>query len=226
MALKKNIELLLTETVENLGIVGDVVNVKPGHARNYLLPLGIAEVPTPEKIEALKELRATAKAELEALRERRVDTIGNLESIVLKLTRSCNDQGILYGSVTQRDIADGLLEGELEVEERAIRLSQPIRRVGSYTVLIQFEKELSAEIGIEVLPDRTLEELEEDEMEFDDEGELIEKPKRSRSKKSRDKETGEADGGAGEEPAKDAEAEDDEDSPPPDRADPADPPSS
>ena len=171
----KKVELLLNETIEHLGIVGDVVSVKPGYARNYLLPLGIAEVPTEEKVEALKELRKTAKAQLEALRAQRVETIGNLESITLKLTRSCNDQGVLYGSVTQRDISDALLEGEMQVDERAVRLNQPIRHVGSYTVLIQFEKDLRSEITIEVLPDRTLEEL-DDDMEFDDEGELIEKP--------------------------------------------------
>ena len=175
MASKKNVELLLNETIEHLGIVGDVVTVKPGYARNYLLPLGIAEIPTEEKVEALKELRETAKAQLEALRAQRVETIGNLTSITLKLTRSCNDQGVLYGSVTQRDISDALLEGELEVDERAVRLTQPIRHVGNYSVLIQFEKDLRAEITVEVLPDRTLEELDE-EMEFDDEGELIEKP--------------------------------------------------
>lgn len=186
MARKKNIELLLNETVENLGIVGDVVKVKPGHARNYLLPLGIAEVPTPEKIEALKELRATAQAELEQLRAQRVDTVGKLDGVNLKLTRSCNDQGVLYGSVTQRDISDALHEGDLDVEERAIRLNQPIRRVGTYTVLIQFDKELRVEVGIEVLADRTLEELEDEEMEFDDEGELIEKPRRAKRAKTED----------------------------------------
>ena len=171
----KKVELLLNETIEHLGIVGDVVSVKPGYARNYLLPLGIAEVPTEEKVEALKELRKTAKAQLEALRAQRVDTIDNLESITVKLTRSCNDQGVLYGSVTQRDISDALLQGEMQVDERAVRLNQPIRHVGSYTVLIQFEKDLRSEIMIEVLPDRTLEEL-DDDMEFDEEGELIEKP--------------------------------------------------
>ena len=171
----KKVELLLNETIEHLGIVGDVVSVKPGYARNYLLPLGIAEVPTEEKVEALKELRKTAKAQLEALRAQRVETIDNLESITVKLTRSCNDQGELYGSVTQRDISDALLEGEMQVDERAVRLNQPIRHVGNYTVLIQFEKDLRSEITIEVLPDRTIEEL-DDDMEFDDEGELIEKP--------------------------------------------------
>ena len=175
MSAKKTVELLLNETVENLGIVGDVVKVKPGFARNYLLPLEIAEVPTEEKIEALKEKRATAKAQLEALRAQRIETTAKLEGISLKLTRSCNDQGVLYGSVTQRDISDALAEGDLMVEERAIRLNQPIRRVGSYSTLIQFEKELRVEIAIEILPDRTLEELDEDDMEFDEDGELIEK---------------------------------------------------
>jgi large subunit ribosomal protein L9 len=176
VASKKNVELLLNETIEHLGIVGDVVTVKPGYARNFLLPLGIAEVPTEEKVEALKELRKTAKAELEALRAQRVETVGKLENITVKLTRSCNDQGVLYGSVTQRDISDALQEGDMMVDERAVRLNQPIRHVGSYSVAIQFEKDLRAEIGIEVIADRTLEEL-DDEMEFDDDGELIEKKK-------------------------------------------------
>lgn len=179
MASKKNIELLLNETIEHLGIVGDVVNVKPGYARNFLLPLGIAELPTPEKIEALKERRSAAKAELEALRTQRAETVGKLDSVSIKLTRSCNDQGVLYGSVTQRDISDALRDGELDVDERAVRLNQPIRHVGTYNVLIQFEKELRAEITIEVLPDHTIEEL-DDEMEFDDEGELVEKPVKKR----------------------------------------------
>ena len=192
MASKKSVELLLNETVENLGIVGDVVMVKPGYARNYLLPLEIAEIPTEEKVEALKEKRAEAKAQLEALRAQRVETTGKLEGISIKLTRSCNDQGVLYGSVTQRDISDALAEGELMVEERAIRLNQPIRRVGSYTVLVQFEKELRVEIAIEILPDRTLEELDEEEMEFDEDGELVEKSSKPKAAPADDAETTEA----------------------------------
>ena len=202
MASKKSVELLLNETVENLGIVGDVVMVKPGYARNYLLPLQIAEVPTPEKVEALKEKRAEAKAQLEALRAQRVETTGKLEGISLKLTRSCNDQGVLYGSVTQRDISDALGEGDLMVEERAIRLNQPIRRVGSYAVLVQFEKELRVEIAIEILPDRTLEELDEEDMEFDEDGELVEKAKKKKAapaaeaESESDESEGDADGAA------------------------------
>ena len=70
MALRK-VELLLNRTIENLGLVGDVVKVKPGFARNYLLPHGFAEAPTPEKIEALKDARAAAQAELAKVRAAR-----------------------------------------------------------------------------------------------------------------------------------------------------------
>ena len=72
--MSKPVELLLLRNVENLGIVGDVVKVRAGFARNYLLPLALAEHPTPEKIEALKDARAKAQAELAALRSRREGT--------------------------------------------------------------------------------------------------------------------------------------------------------
>ena len=171
----KSIELLLNENVEGLGIVGDVVKVRPGFARNYLLPLGIAEAPSEERIEALKEARAAAQAELEKTRAVRKGIIEALTDKSIELIRSCNDRGILYGSVTQRDIADALKAIGHVVDERAIRLAQPIRRLGDSTVIVQFEKEMRAEVSITVIADRSLAE-EMEEMEFDNEGELIEKP--------------------------------------------------
>jgi len=151
------IELLLNRTVENLGIVGDVVKVKPGFARNYLLPHRIAEHPTPEKIEALKEARAKAQAELAKLRTEREALIERLEGVTIKLVRSCNDQGLLYGAVSQRDIADQLVADGYGVDTRAVRLSNPIRRVGTYHCVIQFDRDLRSEIHIDVLPDRAIE---------------------------------------------------------------------
>ena len=174
----RHVTLLLNRNVESLGIVGDVVKVRPGYARNYLLPLGIAEVPTEERIEALKAARETAKAELEQLRAERRGIIEALGDLAITLVRSCNDRGILYGSVTQRDIADGLVELGHRVDERAVRLANPIRRVGEYPVVIQFEKEMRVEILIRVDADRTLAD-EEEEMEFDNEGELIVKVKKA-----------------------------------------------
>lgn len=175
----RSIELLLNQNVEGLGIVGDVVKVKPGFARNYLLPLGIAEFPSEERIEELKEARAAAQAELEAIREQRKGIIESLLDKSVELVRSCNDRGVLYGSVTQRDISDALNELGHMVDERSIRLSQPIRRLGEFSVIVQFEKDLRAEVIVKVLPDRSLAE-EMEEMEFDNEGELIEKPRKRR----------------------------------------------
>ena len=151
------VELLLLRNVENLGIVGDIVNVRAGYARNYLLPHALAEHPTQEKVEALKEARAKALAELAAQRALREETIGKLTGVAIKLVRGCNDQGVLYGSITQRDIADALVAAGYAVDMRAVRLAAPFRRIGSYTCLIQFEKELKADITIEVAADRALE---------------------------------------------------------------------
>jgi large subunit ribosomal protein L9 len=167
----RRIELLLNRTVEHLGLVGDVVKVRAGYARNFLLPFGIAEAPTPERIEALKEAREAAAAEMAAIRAARADTIEKLAEITLELVRSCNDQGALYGSVTQRDISDGLIELGYQVDVRAVRLNQPIRRLGDYLVLIQFERDLKQEITVKVLPDR---ELEDEEATESAEGEAAE----------------------------------------------------
>lgn len=185
----RNVELLLTQTVENLGIVGDIVRVKSGYARNYLLPLQLAETPTEEKIEALKEQRAAAEAELLALRSQREGLIDKLEGITVTLVRSCNDKGILYGSVTQRDIADALHEAGYGVDTRSIRLHNAIRRIGENSVPVQFEKDLRTEITVIIEPDQPLEEREE--MEFDDEGNLIEKPQKKERKPRREDREGE-----------------------------------
>ncbi len=171
MANARRIELLLTSNVENLGIVGDIVRVRMGYARNFLLPMGLAEVPTKEKVEALAEERAIALKEYEATRAVQSDIINNLEGQILTLTRSANDQGGLYGSVTQRDIADALIENGYSVDTRAIRLHSAIRRIGEYHVTVQFGADMKADVEVVVNPDRPLEDRED--MEFDDEGNLI-----------------------------------------------------
>ena len=179
----KPIQLLLLKTIENLGIVGDIVKVKPGYARNYLVPHGFAEPPTKVKIEALKEERARAESELNILRKQRVELLERMMDVQLTLVRSCNDQGVLYGSVTQRDISDALIEAGYGVDTRSIRLHQPIRRIGPNEVTVQFEKELRTDIAVIIEPDQPLEEREE--MEFDNEGNLIEKSSKEEARARR-----------------------------------------
>jgi large subunit ribosomal protein L9 len=152
-----HIELLLLDTVENLGLVGEVVKVRPGYARNYLLPMLLAEHPTQEKIESLKEARARAEAEVAKQRAERAALIERLAGVTVTLIRSTNDQGLLYGAVTQRDISDELIKMGFGVDTRAVRLSQPFRRVGAGSVTIQFDRDLKTDIDVMVKSDRVLE---------------------------------------------------------------------
>ena len=91
---------------------------------------------------------------------------------------------MLYGSVTQRDIADALQEAGYGVDPRSVRLSVAIGRVGEYTVPVQFERDLRTEITIAVEPDRTIAD-EREEMEFDNEGNLIRKDRKPRGERER-----------------------------------------
>ena len=170
----RSVKLLLTENVDNLGIVGDIVNVRIGYARNYLLPRDLATTPSDEILAELAEKRAKAEKEVAALRKTREELISKLEGLELTLTRACNDMGQLYGSVTQHDIAESLTELGYPIKAREVRLAQTIKRVDTYEVLVKFDTDLEANIKLWVVADRELE-TEREEMEFDNEGNLIEK---------------------------------------------------
>jgi large subunit ribosomal protein L9 len=154
--MSKTFNLLLTDTVDALGIVGDVVKVRAGYARNYLLPRNLATTPTPEKIAELAARRADAQKQIELLRKQREQMIEKLEGYELTLTRSCNDQGLLYGSVTQADIAEALVAAGFAVRVRDVRLGQPIKRIDSYEVHVKPESDLEASVKLWVIADRKL----------------------------------------------------------------------
>ena len=156
----KQIELLLLETVDNLGIVGDVVKVKPGYARNYLLPHGLAEAPTQEKIDALAARRAEVEAELKKIRSEQEALIEKLAEVELTLERSANEQGLLFGGVSQHDIAEALQAEGYAVEDRHVRIGEKINRLDTYDIPIQLAKELKCEIKLWVVSDKPQEQLE------------------------------------------------------------------
>lgn len=176
----RNVKLLLTENVDNLGIVGDIVNVRIGYARNYLLPFGYATTPSDELVAQLAEKRAQAEKELAARRAQREEMISKLNGQELTLIRACNDQGQLYGSVTQQDISSALRELGFAVSPREVRLPTTIKRIDTFDIHIKVDSDLEADIKLWVVADRELELDDQDEMEFDNEGELIIKDKKKR----------------------------------------------
>ena len=153
----KTIELLLLETVENLGIVGDVVKVKPGHARNYLLPHGIAVTPTPEKVQELAARRAEAEAQLKQQAAQQKAMIEKLEGHELTLERSANDAGVLFGGVSQHEIAEALRAEGYALEDRHVRIGETIKRLDSYDIPIVINKDLKTEVKLWVVSDTPLE---------------------------------------------------------------------
>ncbi|MEL7485239.1 MAG: 50S ribosomal protein L9 [Planctomycetota bacterium] len=173
----RTVQLLLVENVDNLGIVGDVVRVKTGFARNYLLPFGYATEPSDELIKDLADKRKTAEEDQRKLRIVREALVKKLGGVEITMERSCNDQGLLYGSVTQQDIAAALKSLDFDVKPREVRLPQVIKRLGEFDVTVKLATDLEEHIKIHVTPDRELDVDEREEMEFDNEGNLIEKPK-------------------------------------------------
>lgn len=166
----KYIELLLLDNVDNLGIIGDVVKVRPGYARNFLLPRALATTPSKGAIERLAERRAQVEAEMKAIRAAQEQLIAKLENHEITLERSANDQGLLYGGVSQHDIAQTLRDEGFAIEDRYVRIGTTIKRLDSYTIPIVIDRELKTEIKLWVVSDKPAEDLEAEESEEAGEG--------------------------------------------------------
>lgn len=183
----RNVKVLLTENVDNLGIVGDVVNVRTGYARNFLLPRRLATTPSEEAVAAIAAKRAEAERQLAELRKVREGMTTRMEGIEITLQRSCNDQGVLYAAVTQQDIAEALKTLGFDVKPREVRLAEAIKTIDSYQVTLKFDSDLLASIKVWVVADRKLEPVEaKPEIEINEHGEMIEPRKGRRADRARE----------------------------------------
>jgi len=145
------VEVLLREDVEHLGRRGQIVRVKAGYARNYLLPRGLAVLATAANVRAIEQEKqllerreARERAHAEALAER-------LKELVLTFPRKVGDQDMLFGSVTAMDIAAALAERGIEVDRRKILVEHPIKYLGEYTIPVKLHRDVTAEIRIQVV---------------------------------------------------------------------------
>ena len=151
-------QVILLERVAKLGQMGDVVNVKPGYARNYLLPQGKALRASDDNIKSFEH----RKADLEV---KNLETKKEAEAVSAKLDgaryvviRQASDAGALYGSVSPRDVVDLLAEAGVTVEKRQIVIGAPIKVLGLHKVQITLHPEVEAEVGLNVA--RSVEEAE------------------------------------------------------------------
>jgi large subunit ribosomal protein L9 len=149
----KTVKVILRDDVENLGAAGEIVGVKPGYARNYLLPRGFAYEATQANVRQLDEekRRAEQRAKRDFLEGRR--RASQLEGISLTFHANAGEESKLFGSITSGDIADRLNEGELDfpVDRRQVELDEPIKALGVYSVPIRLHSEVKPEIKVWVI---------------------------------------------------------------------------
>lgn len=147
-------DVILLDKIENLGGLGDKVTVKPGFARNFLIPKGKAKYATPENLAEFEarraELEEAAADSLTTARQRHE----KLEGMEVSVTAKSGSEGKLFGSVGNADIAEAIAAAGVEVEKREIRLpSGPLRQTGEYNIEVHLHTDVNVTIKLNVLPE-------------------------------------------------------------------------
>jgi large subunit ribosomal protein L9 len=145
-------QIILMEKVVNLGALGDVVRVKDGYARNFLIPTGKAKRATAQNLEEFEKRRAELeKAQAEALADAQARA-EKLEGMLLQIQRKAGVDGRLFGSVSNFDIAEGLAAQGIKVERAAVRMPQgPLKAIGDYPIAVQLHTDVLVNITVSVL---------------------------------------------------------------------------
>src|SRR3989442_6567154 len=146
-----NKQVLLREDIDNLGARGEVVRVKAGYARNYLLPRALAVEATARNVKQIEGERAALMKREAKERSTAEGQAEQLRNLTLKFERKVGEAGVLYGSVTSMDIAHALKEQGYEVDRRKIVLREPIKRFGNYTVPVRLHRYVTVELPVGVL---------------------------------------------------------------------------
>ena len=143
-------ELLLREDVENLGARGEIVKVKPGYGRNYLLPRGLAVQATAANVNQIARQRATFLKKAAVEKDTATAQAEQVNSVVLTFARKVGDHGMLYGSVTSMDIAEAFTAQGYEIDRRKITLKDPIKELGEFEVPVKLHREVTATFKVVV----------------------------------------------------------------------------
>jgi len=146
-------KVLLREDVDDLGARGEIVRVRAGYARNYLLPRNLAVEASTGNVKGIESERAALlkkEAKERATAEAQSQQMGALD---LEFKRKAGEQGHLYGSVTSMDLAEALKERGYEIDRHRIHLREPLKRLGEYTVPVRLHREVTIELKVRVAPE-------------------------------------------------------------------------
>lgn len=143
-------KLILREDVYNLGKSGELVSVKDGYARNYLLPRNLAMLASQANVRQLEHERAVIESRQKKMKGAAEAQAKALSDVAVKITRKVGDQNKLFGSVTALDIAEALHARGQKIDRRLVHLPEPIKAVGNFEVEVRLHRDVVAKIKVEV----------------------------------------------------------------------------
>ena len=146
-------KVLLCEDVEKLGWYGDVVEVNESYARNFLMPQRLATVPTEHNLKAMAEEKAKRTVQRNLDEERMQKAAKAVEGAEVVLAAKANEQGHLFGSITENQIADNLRQQGFEIVDRVVQIDEHIKEVGQYSVKLKFTANVTAKIKVTIVPE-------------------------------------------------------------------------
>jgi large subunit ribosomal protein L9 len=149
------VEVILRDDVQNLGKLGEVVRVKPGYARNYLLPRGLAVEASTKNIRTLEHQKRLIAVKAEQDRKAAEGHKAKIEGLRLTIRARAGEEGRLFGSVTNLDIERTLLTRGITVDRRKILLEEPIKQLGTFPVVINIGRDVRATIQLTVEAEET-----------------------------------------------------------------------
>ena len=155
-------KVILRADIEKLGRLGDIVTVKNGYGRNYLLPQRLAAAATPGNIKAFELERKKLQAKMDALRAEAEGLAAKLEGLVLVIPMRVGDNDKLYGSVTSHIVGDALAAQGIDVDRRRILFEQAIRTVGDHPVRVRLHSDVIATITVKVVSEDKMHIVEEE----------------------------------------------------------------
>lgn len=141
-------KVILQENMENLGHIGDVVKVAPGYARNYLLPKGFAMPANEKNTKALEHAKRQLEYKKNKMLEMAKGIVAKIEGLVINLAHAAGEEGKLFGSVTNMELAEQLKAHGIEVDRKKIILADPIKHTGEYSVPVKIHPEATATLKV------------------------------------------------------------------------------
>lgn len=145
-----NTSVILRENVDGLGVIGDIVSVKAGYARNFLVPKGLASVADKKNVKELEHQKRQLSRKLEKVTKDAEAIKARIEKVTCEFTQRASEEGKLFGSVTSMDIEAKINEAGIEIDRKKIQLAEPIKSLGEHVVSVKLDAGVVAELKVVV----------------------------------------------------------------------------